>query len=209
MRVVVFGASGPTGLQLIHAFLERRWSPVAVLRPQSRWPALEGVHVVRGALTDPGTLDHALAGADAACCVFGPAPSSPEPFCAEVTTAILAALRRCGVSRYLCQTGAMIGVLPATISWPMRRLAAAVWRVHPAIATDRTTQEDLIMASDRAWTIVKPPRLTSGRPTGHYRAGVRLHVGLLSYISRADLASFHADELAAPQYLRQRVYVAH
>jgi putative NADH-flavin reductase len=63
------------------------------------------------------------------------------------------------------------------------------------------------MASGLAWTIVKPPRLTSGRLSGRIVAGPDLPVGLRSYVSRADLATFILDEITRARFIRQRVVV--
>ena len=58
------------------------------------------------------------------------------------------------------------------------------------------------------WTIAKPPRLTDAPLSGRVRADPALRVGLLSCISRSDLAAFLLGEVAVTRHLQQRVYVS-
>jgi putative NADH-flavin reductase len=65
-----------------------------------------------------------------------------------------------------------------------------------------------IEASNLDWTIVRPPRLTSGARTGQYRVEEgRLPDGGFT-ISRADQAVFLLDELDRNQYVRKIVGVS-
>ena len=77
----------------------------------------------------------------------------------------------------------------------------------PELARDREEQERLIMESECDWTIVKPPRLTDGPARGRVRAGTDLRVGLLSSISRRDLAAFLVSLVSSTQYSGRRVLV--
>ena len=89
----------------------------------------------------------------------------------------------------------------------MAWMASWYRRRRPDQARDRDEQERIVMASGLDWTIVKPPRLTSARPCGRLVAGPELPVGLLSYISRADLATFMLDEIARPRFIGKCVVV--
>ena len=56
--------------------------------------------------------------------------------------------------------------------------------------------EDLLAASDRDWTVFRPPRLTNGAPTERHRTAVDAPLPRAWSVSRADLA---AAMLAAAQ----------
>lgn len=205
--LALFGITGKTGAALATAAAARGWRVRGLARPASPAPAgvLEA-QLVRGDLTDPARVSETVAGATAVCCVIGPRPPYSEVFCTAATAAIIAAMRRTAVRRLICQTGAMIGAT-ANRSWLFERLARAFARRYPAGAQDRIEQERLVAASDLEWTIIKPPRLTEGGATGAVRAGPTLPVGLRSRISRADLAAFILDEIDAPRFVRERVFV--
>lgn len=164
--------------------------------------------MIPGSLEDPGLVDRVVSGATAVIIAFGPRPPFRDPFCARATGAVLGAMRRTGVRRLLCQTGAMIGELPRNLSPGMRLMAGLFrWR-RPEVARDRAEQERLVTGSRLAWTVVKPPRLTQGPAQQGYRADPSLRLSLLDAISRADVARFYLDEIPEPRFVEQRVYVA-
>jgi len=76
------------------------------------------------------------------------------------------------------------------------------------VAEDNGAMERVIAASDLAWTIARPPRLTHGRMTNRYRVteGHLPRRGFL--ISRADVAHFLLGALEGNAYLRRIVGVA-
>ena len=67
---------------------------------------------------------------------------------------------------------------------------------------DKDRQEALIMKSGLDWTIVRPPSLTGGPPTGTFRHGELLQEPGLKYrISRADVAEFMLRQLETDAYV--------
>jgi len=201
--ITIFGISGRTGQALTDEALARGWAVRGFCRISSIAPA--GATILYGTF-DPTTLEDAVSGADAVCCVFGPRPGARDVFCAAATRAVVGAMERTACRRLVCVTGASIADTPGR-SRPMGWVRSWYRRRRPEQAQDRDEQERIVMASGLAWTIVKPPRLTSGRPSGRLAAAPDLAVGLLSYVSRADLATFILDEIARPRFLRQRVVV--
>ena len=207
MRIAVFGASGRTGAEILRLAGERSWSVKALVRPSSPCQARPGLEVIPGGFCSPYDVHATVRGAEAVFCVFGPRSARSAPFCAEATRLIIAAMRDAGLDRLLCQTGAMVGDLPPNVSLAMALMAKTFRRQCPELAADSSGQERAVIQSDLDWTLVKPPRLTNGPATNRVRAGRALRVGLLSSISRADLAAFMLDEASAERHLRERVYV--
>lgn len=208
MKVALFGASGRTGRAFAAAGAARGLAIRASLRDATRAIMPSAIETVRG---DPQDADHVrntIAGTMAVCCVFGPRPPNTDVFCARATELIVDEMRRAGVRRLVCQTGAMIGGDAANWTLPARLMAWMFRRQRPAVAADRLRQEELVKESGLEWTLVKPPRLTDGPARGQVAADVDLRIGLLSKISRADLADFLVRECVEPRHLRQAVYVA-
>ena len=207
IKVALFGASGRTG----QAFARAGAAKGLVIRASCRDAATailpSAIEILRG---DPGDADHVrdtIAGAAVVCCVFGPRPPHADVFCARATELILDAMRRAGVRRLVCQTGAMIGADAANWTLPVRLMVRMFRRHRPAVAADRMMQEQLVRESELEWTLVKPPRLTDGPARGRVVAGADLQIGLSSKIGRADLAGFLVEECVAPRYVRQAIYV--
>jgi putative NADH-flavin reductase len=207
IELTIFGATGRTGRVLVRAALKRHWNVRALIRPSAQLEPASNLTILRGDLDNPDDVAAAIISAQAVCCVFGPRPPYRDVFCAQASQSIIQAMKRAGVHRLVCLTGAMIGDLPANVSWPMRKMAALFARRLPVVAADRASQEEAVMQSGLAWTLVKPPRLTDSLPNGRVSADPRLPVGLMSSITRQDLAQFLLDEVKRRHYIGQRVYV--
>ncbi|HEX5746787.1 MAG TPA: NAD(P)H-binding protein [Archangium sp.] len=139
-------------------------------------------------------------------CALGPTRPEDPPFCAALTRHIVEEMKRLGVRRLLCITGAMVGDSPGRSVF-FQGMADMFRRSAPEQAADRAEQERLVMESGLDWTVVKPPRLTEGRARGKVRAGASEPVGMLSSISRADLARFLAEQLERRDFVQARVVV--
>lgn len=205
--LAVFGLSGRTGQALARAAHARGWEVRGFARPDSRLPLELAASTIRSTFDDTQALNDVVADTDAVCCVLGPRSPHTDVFCAAATDAIVQAMTRTGGDRLLCQTGAMIGPDAGNRSRPMRWMAQAFARRQPDGARDRLRQEEIVQTSGLRWTLVKPPRLADGPARHRVRAGPAQRVGLLSRISRADLAEFLIAEIEGQRFVRQRVYV--
>ena len=90
---------------------------------------------------------------------------------------------------------------------PFETMARLFARSSSQEAEDRQRQETVVRESGLAWTLVKPPRLTDAPRRGPIQAGPLVRVGMLSHISRLDLAEFLLDEIAQPRFVGQVVFV--
>ncbi len=146
-------------------------------------------------------------GCCAAICVFGPRPPYTDIFCEAATATIIAAMQRLGMRRLVCQTGGLIGDYPWNRTSPFQLMGSLSNRRWPQQASDREGQERVVMHSGLAWIIVKPPRLTRRAARGKWTAGAGVRLGMLSSITRRDLAAFLLEEALRPRYMNQRVFV--
>jgi uncharacterized protein YbjT (DUF2867 family) len=75
--------------------------------------------------------------------------------------------------------------------------------ILPFYFWDKARQERIIAASNSAWTIVRPGRLTNGRARGRIRHGKRVgNYFWTVWVSRADVADFMLDQLTSQEYIR-------
>ena len=203
-RVLVVGATGPSGQQLVKQALERGFEVTALARDPSK---IETTHprlrVVRGNVLEPATLDAAVEGQDAVVSALGHRRIfSPSSVQSEGTRNVLAAMSKHGVRRFVCETSLGLGNsvgrmgLPGTLLFLPVFLAIYFW--------DKSGQEQVIAASDREWVIVRPGILTNGARRGTYRHGVDAGSYIVpGRISRADVADFMLNQLTDNTYLRR------
>lgn len=185
MKIVVLGASGATGREVVAQALEAGIDVTAVVREGSAAP--DGATVVRAELGDTARLATALHGADAVVSALGPRGRGPTTVCSDGVRAAVAAMRETGVRRLLLVSAAG---LPADGEDLLTRVVARpiVGRVFRHVYADLAAAERVARDSGLEWTIVRPARLTGGPRTGRYRRAVDRHVRGGHTTVRADVA---------------------
>ena len=99
MKIVIFGASGGTGRQLVEQAVAAGHEVRAFVR-NGAVPEGPRVHVQRGDVVDASAVDRALEGQDAAVSTMGASnPFRPYPAFQQGIQNILAGLARAGVRR--------------------------------------------------------------------------------------------------------------
>jgi len=208
MKLIVFGASGGTGQEVLKAALGRGHDVTAfVRRPEALDPIGDRSRIVTGDVLDPDLVVTAIGPQQAVVSALGPRLSAPFDTCSTGTRHILSAMLAGNVSRLICVTGAMIGLPASQLGWMYRLLR---WLLPPSqrrLLADRRLQEKLILESPLDWTIVRPPRLTSDAARGAYRVGEDLRMGASASIDRADLAAFIVAELDRREFVRRAVTI--
>jgi putative NADH-flavin reductase len=209
MKLLVFGATGGTGQQLVLQGLEQGHAVTAfVRRPEALASLLgsrEGLTVVQGDVLDAAAVAGAVAGQEVVLSALGQTPAAKDlSVLPQGTTHILAAMRQAGLRRFLCVSSYGVGDSKYQLGTVARFLIVSVI-LKRAIA-EKEVQERVIMESDLDWIIARPGGLTDGPHTGVYRCftGTEPKIGR-PVISRADVADFLLKHLSGSEYLRQAV----
>ena len=201
MRLLVFGASGKTGHELLRQALERRHSATAFVRDPAKLAITDpSVHVVQGNVRDPQPVEAAMPAHDAVACVLG--VGTPLRHDEDVITGvrnIIRAMQARGIHRLIYLSFIGVHESRSAVGFVLRYVAPIPLRHEIA---DHEAKEALIRASGLDWTIVRPPKLTDGPWTGRYRSGEEIHTWVpVPMLSRADVAHFMLQELDAPAYI--------
>lgn len=202
-RVLIIGATGGTGRQLVMQALERRYAVTALVRDPSR---LQVDHpqltVMRGDVLDESSVEAAMRGQEAVLCALGHKRFFyPTRILSEGTRNILRAMEIHGVARLVCETSLGIGDSAGRMGLYYTLFVIPV--ILPFYYWDKTRQERMIARSNAEWVIVRPGVLTNGQKRGHSRPGHRVGSFFFTVrISRADVADFMLNQLTSDTYLR-------
>jgi putative NADH-flavin reductase len=203
MRIVVFGASGGTGRELVAQAVAQGQQVTAFVRSAARLRLRSaGVTVAQGDVTDVSAVNRAVEGQTAVLCALGAStPLRRDRTLVEGVRHIVDAMNRSDVRRlvYLSFLGVREGRRQLSL---IGRAVVAPVLLHNVVA-DHEAKEQIIRQSGLDWIIVRPPRLTNGPRRGDYRDGLNIRAtSLIPRISRADLADFMLRQLLTDTYVR-------
>ncbi len=207
MKVLVFGASGPTGRELVAQALDAGHEVRAFARTPSAvsaWsPRLE---LVQGDVLEWGQVGPAMRGIDAVLSALGTGRDLGETnLFSDGTASILWAMAEAGVRRLVCVTS---GGTIEDPNEPFFFRTAGRFMLRNVFA-DQKRAEERLRASDAAWTIVRPPRLLDGPKRGNYEIEKEGPAGKKYEVSRADLAEFMVSEMVAKRFVRAAVGIGY
>lgn len=203
MKVLVFGAHGPTGRHVVELASKAGHEVTAFVRGDE---APSGVRVVRGDATDGTAVAAAIAGQEAVVSTLGMRNSLRSGGLQHKSLSVIVpAMERAGVRRLVVMSA--LGVGDTREQAPL--LPRIMYRMLLTdIFADKAAGERIVEASGLDWTIVHPPLLTNGPATGAYRVGERLELSGMPKISRADVAHFMVAALGSGPWGRKRVIVS-
>jgi putative NADH-flavin reductase len=209
MKIIVFGASGRTGVQIIEQALASGHQVTAFVRTPSKVTLQDkNLTLFLGNVTDPAAVEKAVVGQDAVVSALGPT-RPPVPGMMETAAKnITAAMKKAGIRRLVSTTGA--GVRdpedrPKLVDTLIKGLLTLLSR---EVLEDSEANVRVIRATDLDWTIVRFPMLRDGSHTGKYRVG---YIGRDSgsQITRADGADFVVKEVSDGKYIRKAPIVSY
>jgi putative NADH-flavin reductase len=189
MKLVVLGATGGTGVEIVRQAIEHGHSVTAFVRSAERLkPFGDRIAVRQGDLLHAGELERVISGHDAILSGFGPRvpiAKTDGNLLRSFATALTAAMQRAGVRRVVVVSTAFLfkdSMVPPT--YLVGRL------FFPGVVVDAAGLERTFAESGLEWTIVRPPRLTNQPLRGKYRVRVG-HLPRFGFkISRADVGDF-------------------
>lgn len=205
MKLLVLGAAGPTGRELVSQALEQGHEVTAfVRRPDA---VTQAVRIAQGdAMRDPYSVAEALQDQDAVVSALGLGKVLfPNRFTERSIANIVPAMERAGVKRLVWMSSFGVGDTARQAPLPMR---LAYSTLLYAVFADKEAGEAELRKSALDWTIVYPTTLTDAPRTGSYRAGEALKLEGLPSISRADVAHFMLRELVDNAYVRRGVVIS-
>jgi putative NADH-flavin reductase len=189
MKLLILGATGATGLEVVTQSIERGHTVTAFVRnPEPLKPFGDRITVICGNVLDSAELAGVLVGQEAVLSAFGPRlPISKHDadLLQRFALALTSAMQQTRVRRVVIESTAF---LFKDAIFPPAHLFGRLF--FPAVVRDANEMETTFQESGLDWTLVRPPQLTNEPLTGKYRILVG-HLPPFGFnISRANVADF-------------------
>jgi putative NADH-flavin reductase len=204
MNIVIFGAGGRAGRQVVAEAHRRGHQVTAVVRDPAGHGDLTDVDVVAGDVTDAVSIEQAAAGRDAAISAAVDLAMPPQDFFTASSRALGAGLAKAGVRR-LVVVG-LASILPGASGAPLMD-EPGYPNEYRSFYLGHAAGLDELRTCDLDWAYVAPAGDFDhdGARTGRYR--VAEHGDPASRITYADFAIALLDEIEAPRHHRAAVSV--
>lgn len=207
LRVVVLGAGGQTGRRVVAGALAREWTVRAIARHATDLKPAPGLELhdldLLGAEADQ--VRDALKGHDAVVSTLG-VRSGRGPT-TLYSTAIASTLQALPGGRVAVASAVPVGGVQGHAMLERRLMIPVLKRVFAGTYEDMARMERQLAASTAAWTVLRPPRLRDGDPSGQLFSSPQPIRGGRS-IATGDLAQALLDAVEGATPTGQTLYVA-
>jgi len=201
-RLLIIGATGGTGQQLVQQALAQGHQVTAFVRDPSRLKVEHpNLRIAKGNVLDYPSVEAAMRGQSVVLSALGHKRFFyPNRIQSNGMQNILRAMKACEVPRLICEMALGIGNSVGRLGLPHTFLILPL--ILHFYMWDKLRQEELITASDRDWVIVRPGILTSAEARGSYRHGPKVGSYLWPVmVTRADVADFMLKQVNDDAYV--------
>jgi len=214
MKLIIFGATGMVGKQLVQQALFKNYQVKAFGRnvyttnylPAGSGTEIENLQLVQGALFDEGEVYNAIKGCDAVCTAIGGSMDGTDKTRTLGMKNIIKQMQKAGVNRIIGIGG--LGVLNAdehSMLVDKEDYPAA----YKAVGLEHKKAYEMLNESGLDWTFVCPPNIINEGATGKYVTKATYPPDENHYqINAGDLAMFMLNELKKNEYVKQRVGIS-
>jgi putative NADH-flavin reductase len=208
MKLLILGASGSIGRELVAGALERGLAVTAQTRAKGRSFPAGVTAAVFDPLGAPDLWNAHLAGQDAVIYALGFRGRGEVRFFSDTTRSLLTAMQAAGVRRLVAITGVGAG---ETIGHGGFLYDRVIFPLFTRMTyADKDRQEDLIRASGIDWTILRPApfKATPGREPFQVLTTVRPGTRL-SRVTPAEVARVALDCAEKGHHRGEAVFFGH
>lgn len=208
MRLLIFGATGQTGKQLIIQGLQQGHTITVFARnPSALQIKNKRLIIFQGDISKREQVIHAIKKQDAVISVLGNKTSNAlwkaNTVISDGLKNIIQGMKVNKVKRLLFVTS--FGV-SKNVFLPEKLLIKIFLK---NIFADIPLQENMIKDSGLDYTIVRPARLVNSPKIGKYKEGIDLPIGLFSKIARSDIADFLLRNIENEKVIKKTITLSY
>ena len=208
MKIIIFGASGKTGLEVCKLASKKGYDVIGFdIHKNDQLSGLNNFEFIKGSVLNADEVEQAMSGTDAVVSELGVKIGSKLPLLSEGNKNIISAMQKHKVKRLITQSA--FGALESYKKLPFYYKIIHKLVLGP-MSQDKNIMEREVQEPNLDYTIIRPVRLTNGPARGKFRTGdSKLKLGLNPRISRKDVALFVIDELESKQFIKKAVTITY
>lgn len=210
MKIALLGSTGFVGTVLLKkAFTQGHQLKVLARSPEKIGDVKDKVEIIQGDMFNPAALESLVQGVDAVISVAGPpmnAKFDVEKH-ARATQDLVYAMKNGKVNRLITITGAAAEVPGQKLGFKQSLLRFVLGTfVRPDVIKVKDMELKTIAESGLNWTVLRPPLIGSGNPTGNIAASNTDMTGMK--IDVEDITDFILSLLKNKEWDRKAPIVA-
>ena len=208
MTIIVFGATGMVGKQLVQQALHKGYAVKAFGRNvfTEFETDTKNLQLIKGALFDAGEVADAIKGCDAVLSALGGGFDGTDKTRTLGIKNIIAQMKKDGVKRIVAVGG--IGALNADENTLLVDTKTFPKEMIP-VSKEHEQAYEYLKESDLNWTFVCPPQIINHDATGSFITNANYVPEPNSYkINAGDLAMFMLNELEKNEFVKQRAGIS-
>jgi len=208
MQLIIFGATGMVGKQLVQQALFKDHHVKAFGRNvyTTDYLQTENLQLVQGALFDESEVFNAIKGCDAVVSAIGGSMDGTDKTRTLGMKNIIKQMQKAAVKRIIAIGG--MGVLNADESSLLLDKDDYPAEYLP-VGLEHKKAYEILKGSGLDWTFVCPPNIIDAGPTGHYTTKADYLPEPNNYkINAGDLSMFMLNEIEKNEYVQRRVGIS-
>ena len=209
-NILVFGASGGTGLEVVEQALEAGHSVTAILRNPDAFPIRhEQLRIIQGDVLKPQGYENTFFGMDLVISCLGSRNREATTIYSQGVTNIIQAMKKLKMDRIICLSAGGVEIAP-NASFIMKFLMKNILqKILKYSFADMLLMEKIVHESGLNWTVIRPPRLLNGDKTGKYRTSINEFIPKMSSLTRSDLADYILHHLDDEKTYKSKVEISY
>ncbi len=209
-KIIVFGATGGTGKQVVAQALQAGYKVIVVVRkPETFNITNSHLNIIKGDVLQPDTFQNEISDVDAIISCLGIPKVQATTLYSESMQNIINAMEKNKKDRIICISSGAIDIPPKSSFIMAFLLKNVLQRIYKPVYTDMKLMESKLKNSKLNYTIVRAPKLTDGKKTGKYKDITQQPLRKIPTISRADLADFMLKCINNPKTNKSSIEVAY
>ena len=209
MTVLIFGASGKSGVELVKECLKNNFTVKCFVRnPQKLDEFKDRVKIIQGRVEDYEKIKESMNGVDCVMNVLGHSKNTPANMQTVAIKNIIQAMYSTGVKRLITLTGAGVfaeGDKPSTFD---NLITSLLKFVSNARVVDGINFVEEIKKSDLNWTVFRAPILTNAPKTNNVKLTMVGDKSVNFSVSRKDIAQKFVEVINDSTTFKKLPYIA-